>query len=298
MNKKQEIEFQGVDDNVLRGDSFGPENGPVVLLLHGGGQTRHSWNATARILAEKGWHAITLDQRGHGDSDWVKNAHYSHADFALDVAALASQIEKRFGFRPISVGASLGGMASLLAEGDNPGKVFAALVLVDITPRVELTGVERIRDFMVDKIDGGFANLDEAAEAIRKYLPNRKREKNLDSLRKNLRLREDGRYRWHWDPQFWEGSRTVAKFRGELENTMIAASRKLVNPTMLVRGRQSELVSEEHAAEFLTLVPHAKYADISDAGHMVAGDQNDIFAEAVIGFLHQLESAPKAMAKD
>ena len=296
MSERQFIEFQGVDDNVLRGETFGPDSGPVVLLLHGGGQTRHAWNATGRILAQRGWHAISVDQRGHGESDWVKNGHYAHEDFASDVIAISQQIRDRFGFKPIAVGASLGGMASLAAEGRKPGDTLAALVLVDITPRVDISGVERIRDFMVDKMEEGFATLDEAAEAIQNYLPNRKRKKNLDSLGKNLRLHDDGRYRWHWDPRFWEGSRTVATVRDDLARTLIAASKRLTIPTLLVRGRQSELVSEEHVEEFLTLVPHAKYRDISEAGHMVAGDQNDIFASAVIDFLRDLEDAPALAA--
>ena len=296
MVSKNPIEFQGVDNNTLRGDSFGPSDGPVVLLLHGGGQTRHAWNNTGSRLAENGWHAITIDQRGHGDSDWVENGHYAHEDFATDVIAVCKQIQERFGQKPISVGASLGGMASLAAEGRQPGETLAALVLVDITPRVERSGVERIRDFMVDKMEEGFASLDEAAEAIQQYLPNRKRKKNLESLGKNLRLHDDGRYRWHWDPRFWEGTRNVASAHEDLAQFLADCARSLKIPTLLVRGRQSELVSEEHVEEFLTLVPHAQYADSSEAGHMVAGDRNDVFAEAVIGFLRQLENAPHRAA--
>ena len=60
---------------------------------------------------------------------------------------------------------------------------------------------------------------------------------------------------------------------------------------MLVRGRLSDLVSEETAREFLELQPDARLVDVSDAGHMVAGDRNDVFTEAVAGFLAELPAA-------
>jgi len=287
----KEIAFKGGEDNRLAASQFGDSGHPIVLLLHGGGQTRHSWNPTARRLAEQGWCAITLDQRGHGESEWLKNAHYAHTDFTDDVSAVCAEIEQRFGVKPICVGASLGGMSSLAAEGNKPD-TMSALVLVDITPSVNMDGVSRIRQFMIDKVEEGFESLDEAADAIQKYMPNRKRGRNLEGLRKNLRLHDDGRYRWHWDPNFWMGSRSVGTDRETLRERLTVASKSLRIPTLLVRGRESELVEEEHVAEFLDLAPHAKFADISGAGHMVAGDRNDIFADAVIEFLKTLPNAP------
>ena len=68
---------------------------------------------------------------------------------------------------------------------------------------------------------------------------------------------------------------------------LLAAAKTISAPALLVRGGTAELVSQEDADECLTLVPHAKYVDVSDAGHMVAGDRNDIFAAAVIDFLEQ-----------
>ena len=56
-------------------------------------------------------------------------------------------------------------------------------------------------------------------------------------------------------------------------------------PTLLIRGRLSDLVSTETAAEFLEMVPHAEYVDLADAHHMVAGDRNDAFTESVSEFL-------------
>jgi pimeloyl-ACP methyl ester carboxylesterase len=63
------------------------------------------------------------------------------------------------------------------------------------------------------------------------------------------------------------------------------AARGLSIPTLLVRGRMSDLLSQEGADEFLAQVPHSQFVDISGAGHMVAGDRNDHFTRAVLDFL-------------
>ena len=279
--------FAGASGNRLMADVFG-ERGPAVLLLHGGGQTRHAWRKTAARLAENGWTAYALDQRGHGDSEWVADGAYAFADFAADAAAVADALAARSGERPAVVGASLGGIAALLAEGEaeksGRGSIFAQLVLVDVTPRVDAAGVDKIQGFM--RAHGeGFGSVAEAAEAVAKYLPHRPRPRSQQGLKKNLRLYPDGRWRWHWDPRFLDGPRGVASNRQGLEGTLIAAARGIAIPALLVRGGASELVQEAHAKEFLELVPHADYVDVAQARHMVAGDSNENFSAAVLKFL-------------
>jgi non-heme chloroperoxidase len=265
----------------LRADAWGVEGAPPVVLLHGGGQTRHAWGGTARALAEEGWTAIAVDQRGHGESEWAPDGDYSFDAFADDVAALARSSAQP----PVLVGASLGGIASLLAVGEG-GARARALVLVDIAPRFELDGAQRIVDFMHARPEG-FASLEEAADAVAAYLPHRERPRDLSGLAKNLRRERDGRWRWHWDPRFMARDRPRLADAGFPER-LDAAARALRVPTLLVRGRLSDLLSEEGARHFLALVPHARYADVSDAGHMVAGDRNDRFTEAVRRFLREL----------
>jgi pimeloyl-ACP methyl ester carboxylesterase len=112
----QQIELTGADGNRLVADVFGDAGRPA-LLFHGGGQTRHAWDATGSRLAEVGLQAWSVDQRGHGDSDWVEAGGYRFEDFGRDVVALSDRIADEAGHRPIAIGASLGGIASLLAEG-------------------------------------------------------------------------------------------------------------------------------------------------------------------------------------
>ncbi len=273
----------------LAADAYGTETDPPVVLLHGGGQTRHSWDHTARRLGSAGWYALTVDLRGHGDSDWSPDGDYQFERFAEDVRSIAAALPSK----PALVGASLGGMASLLAVGESDDDIASGLVLVDIAPRVELAGVARIRAFMRQGLDG-FADLESAADAIASYNPHRPRPNDLSGLKKNLRLHDDGRWYWHWDPAFMAlqepdepGLDGLPSRRMVQSERLEAAARRLRLPTLLVRGGSSDLLSEEGVAAMLALVPHAKHVDVAGAGHMVAGDRNDRFNAAVIEFLEQ-----------
>jgi pimeloyl-ACP methyl ester carboxylesterase len=280
------VTFTGASGNALVGEITGSD-GPPVLLLHGGGQTRHAWRKTNEVVARLGRVAYAVDQRGHGDSEWVSDGAYDFRDFAADAKALAETLTRQTGTKPVAVGASLGGIASMVAVGAY-GQIFEALVLVDITPRVDLDGVAKVQGFMREHAQEGFATVEEAADAVAAYLPHRPRPRSNEGLKKNLRQRADGRWYWHWDPRFLDGRRRVGPGGGEIEEMIVEAARKIRMPTLLVRGASSELVQEKHARDFLELVPHATYVDVTGARHMVAGDRNDQFANAIKSFLSRL----------
>jgi non-heme chloroperoxidase len=262
----------------LAGDAWpGRDDLPPVLLLHGGGQTRHSWARTAQRLSGAGRPALALDLRGHGDSQWAPDRDYTLDAFVADVLAVIDTLDRP----PVLVGASLGGMTALQLAGEHPGAV-EGLVLVDIVVDSAPAGVQRILDFMSAKPDG-FGDLEEAADAIAAYNPNRPRPTSLDGLRKNLRLGDDGRWRWHWDPAFLE-IRDEPQRRAD-RTRLRAAARALTIPTAIVRGARSDVVSDEGLASMLALVPHAEVIDVQAAGHMVAGDDNDVFAGRLEAFL-------------
>lgn len=271
----------GANEVELIGDAYGDPSHPSVLLLHGGGQTRHSWGTTAATLAARGFYAVSADLRGHGDSEWDPDGDYAFSTFQTDTEAWCELLE-----RPAIVGASMGGLAALWTEGTRAarGQVPAgrAVVLVDIAHRSEPEGVQRIIDFMTGRPDG-FESVEEAADAVAGYLTHRPRPTNLAGLQRNLRLGADGRYRWHWDPRFMDRGRRP---RSSTDFEMFADhARRLTVPVLLIRGRMSDVVSDEAAREFQQLVPHAQYVDVGDAHHMVAGDQNDVFTDAVVSFL-------------
>ncbi len=254
----KKIMFQGSERNALQASLWAPEGAGrprVALLLHGGGQTRHAWDKTGLALSRIGWTAIALDQRGHGDSAWIDSAAYSFADYGRDVVAVAGQIATQFGAKPVAIGASLGGIASLASFALTPAPVLAGLVLVDIIPKMDPKGVAHIQGFMRARAREGFASVEEAADAIAAYLPHRPRPRSLAGLAKNLRLHADGRWRWHWDPRFLWACPSVhrlgkprAKARGGGACIARAAAAR-------ARGRQRACFAEKPSSRLCRMVP-------------------------------------------
>lgn len=276
------LRFDLPNGMTIAADALGDPSGQPVLFLHGGGQTRHAWGGSAEALAKAGFYAICMDHRGHGQSGWAGPDQYKLEHFVGDLFGVLEQLPDK----PVLVGASLGGITSLLAETAQEESVAKAVILVDVTPRLETEGVDRIIDFMRGGTDG-FASIEEAADAVARYLPHRERPKDLSGLAKNLRQMDDGRYYWHWDPAMlktWERDKYTEDDDRELKERL-SEVRNLSIPTLLIRGRLSDIVSTDTANEFLQMVPHAEYVDLADAHHMVAGDRNDAFTDAILQFL-------------
>lgn len=265
----------------LVGDEGGPPGAPTVVLLHGGGQTRHSWSGTMQSLVAAGYHVRNYDARGHGDSDWSDAGDYDLSDRVDDLRAVLSDCNSPFAI----VGASLGGATGLhaVAEGMRP----AALVLVDIVPEPEPEGIARIVNFMRGHANG-FATLDEAVDAVAAYNPSRPRPRDPSGLMRNLRLRDDGRLYWHWDPRTVAGRDEIGRedgFHTVVQRSAEIVARQTTTPLLLVRGLASDVVSEAGVAALRAQAPRLEVVDVGGAGHMVAGDRNDVFAQGVIEFL-------------
>lgn len=260
----------------LATDTWGKDNHQPVLFLHGGGQNRYSWGETAQAVASNGFQAITVDLRGHGESDYASDGDYRVECFVDDIEAFVAKLP----VAPIIVGASLGGIISLILAGERKIPV-KGIVLVDVTPRVADEGVERIVSFM-RKHQDGFDSLEEAARAISTYLPHRKRIVDTSGLSKHLCKKNDGRYYWHWDPCLLD----TLDLEDDEDGQRLFRSAKLVDvPLLLLRGVLSDVVTEEIVEEFLNAVPQAKCINIKEAAHTVAGDSNTVFTNAVLSFL-------------
>lgn len=279
----QTVRFRGIDELTLVADEWNRDadtaaDKPTILMLHGGGQNRHSWKNTGQILANAGFHVVALDSRGHGDSDRSPTANYSLETLTGDTLQVIYQIG-----RPVAlIGASMGGLTSLPVAHEAGPELVTKLVLVDVVPRFEKSGSARIRDFMFGGIDG-FASLEEAADAVAAYLPHRTRPRSVEGLKKNLRL-HDGKWFWHWDPAFLTAPGDDPFERAEmLEHAAIS----LEIPILLIRGKLSDVVSTEGVQDFLQKVPGAQFVELSDAGHTAAGDDNDAFTDAVVQFVRQ-----------
>ncbi len=282
--------YRGADGGRLVATVYGTAQ-RSALLLHGGGQTRHAWRKTGLALASS-WQVIALDQRGHGASDWASDGAYAFPDFARDAQAVARQIGAETGLKPVVIGASLGGIAALLALDDPADPLFSALCMVDIVPQMNPAGVDTIQGFMRARAAEGFASVKEAADAVAAYLPHRPRPASLDGLRRNLRHDPDGRWRWHWDPRFLDGPRSVNAEWDTVRDTLMRQAAQLAIPGLLVRGAFSELVTDEAAQEFLVVARTMTSVNVAKARHMVAGDSNDDFIAAISDFLSAITPLP------
>jgi pimeloyl-ACP methyl ester carboxylesterase len=279
--------FVGANHIDLVGDVGGDPAAPTVILLHGGGQTRHSWHGAMQELIRRGYCVINLDARGHGDSQWATDGEYNLEVLAEDLQRIIATLPSK----PVLVGASMGGATALYLIGTHAEPIASALVLVDIVPQLNPEGADKIGSFMRGNANG-FANLEEAAAAVTAYNPHRPRPQDNNGLMKNLRLREDGRLYWHWDPRMVQSqSRAEPPVFKEILNQ--AASRVRV-PTLLVRGSKSNIVTDDGVADLKHHLPQLEVFDVGGAGHMVAGDKNDAFNQGVFDFLrrHLPSNAP------
>jgi len=132
------VDYTGFGGVRLAAESFGSGDDPVVLLLHGGGQTRAAWTEAAIALAESGRHAIALDLRGHGDSEWPTDGRYDLDAYVGDVRAVLAEL----GSRPVIVAASLGGWIATAALGEGDAHLATGLVLIDSPPHMDATDTE------------------------------------------------------------------------------------------------------------------------------------------------------------
>lgn len=266
-----------VDDGIeLVADVAGNLAAPCVVLMHGGGQTRFSWQGAMEQLVENGYRVINFDARGHGESDWAGEGGYGLSRHARDLEQVIDRVEG-----PVAlVGASLGGATALRAMAD--GMRPSAVVLVDIVPRPDPSAVQRIRDFMLGSPEG-FPSIEHVADAIAAYNPNRSRPVDFNGLMRNLRVREDGRLRWHWDPAFL--GRAIPTELAELHETIEGARAAADVPVLLIRGLSSDVVTDGGLEELRQVLPALEVFDVPGAGHMVAGDRNDVFNQGMIRFL-------------
>ncbi|MBA3055656.1 MAG: alpha/beta hydrolase [Sphingomonadales bacterium] len=270
--------FAGDGGRRLAATLHGSDTGTPVVMLGGMGQTRHSWDRAARRIAATGRRAITLDFRGHGESDRAPDGDYSYPRQAADIAAIVAQIGRPI----ILVGASLGGKLGLAAASLDGPDVICGLVLVDSVPRSNPQGISNVaRTFKAGR--EGYDTLDEAAAELAR---NRGREPEpgaAEKLRRNMRQTPDGRWRWHWDQSYTDPRHKLGLGEGTawLDRTIPG----LTIPVLLARCELSDVVSDEGAAALQAIVPQMEVETILGARHMLVGDDNEIFADVLLEWL-------------
>jgi len=255
---------------------WGSAEKPPLVLLHGVGQTCHTWDLFAAAMAPY-FHVMAFDQRGHGDTDWAADKDYSRKTMVSDVLAFTRALGlDRF----FLTGMSMGGANSLSFTANHPERV-EALVVVDIGPRVETKGVQHIRDFMTTYRE--FNNLEEAVQVIHRYNPRR----SLEVIRQftvvyNLKQLPEGKWTWKYDPYFSDGHRRVDVKQMQTELTAEVA--KIRCPTLVVKGGESDVFSLDGARSLQEAIPDSEFALVPGAGHSVMGDNPPGFEAAVRAF--------------
>lgn len=274
------LRLNSSDGLTLAARTGGDPGDPCVLLLPGFGQTAAAWDKAAKALVAAGRYVVTVDLRGHGESDWAPSRRYELGDIVQDVVALIRQLPSK----PAVVGANLGGLAALAAVGESDEPLASALVLIDAAPRMAREGLDRMGTLMTMDADG-FATVAEAVRVIADHLPVGQ-QIDVEEVKRHLRRSDDGRFRWHVDPAY-HGFKVDACGRRAAHDRFASAAAALDIPTLVVRGERSAKIDQKSIYAFRELVPHAEFVDIPGAGDAIIGGRNDVFDAAILEFLER-----------
>lgn len=282
---------------------WGRVGAPKVFCLHGGGQTAYMFEEIGAALADR-FHLLAPDLPSHGDSADIDGSAVTAADLpeGLDVpadgvaigpVAIALSLPpllEHFGIASTHVvGASLGGMAGLILASHQPDLV-RSITLIDVGPQLQPEGVRKIIDFM--RAHESFASLEDAAAEIGAYLPQRKNVRP-ESLTRNLRQRNDGRWVWKhgFGRRFRQAEAEGAALTHPADNldallaTVRAAAVQVRCPVLVLRGEESDVLSDDGAQAAVDLIPDARMEVVEKAGHLAAGDNPHSTVRLIEGFL-------------
>jgi pimeloyl-ACP methyl ester carboxylesterase len=263
---------------------WGRAEAPPIVLLHGGHQSAHSWDLVSLHLAER-YRVLALDQRGHGDSEWVRDVTYSNHEMSLDAEAFIAAMGLR---RPVLVGHSMGGRNSMLLMRRNQALLRAA-VIVDVGPELSERGRIAIAGFVQENQE--FDDLEHFVSNVRKYDPYRSREHIERTVKYNMLQRADGKFVSKCDSN--PRRLGIVRGSGPLENITLEDAGRLDLPVLLVRGANSNILAADAAERFAAALPHGRLVTVPDCGHNVHGQNTKGFIGALGGFLETI-TAPVA----
>jgi pimeloyl-ACP methyl ester carboxylesterase len=256
-------------DVVLRGMRFhyldwGNQGKRVVLFLHGGGLNAHTFDLVCLALRVD-YHCLSLDQRGHGDSEWSPVVDYEISTHAADLAAFVERLELR---DFVLVGMSMGGLNAIQYVGDHAAET-AALVLIDTGPEMQSAGGERIRQFLSQP--GELDSVEDFVARALEFNPRRDEQLLRRSLLHNLRRTPEGKWTWKWDPRPRIRGIDSARW-AERRARLWEDVERVTCPTLVVRGAQSDVFSAENAAMLVRRLQDGRTVEVDDSGHTVQGD--------------------------
>lgn len=279
-------EFTTPEGISLATDIAGDPWKPRLIFVHGGGQSRRSWRRALRNMAISGFSVVSFDLRGHGESAWSTDGDYTLEAHVRDLTAIVRAMPSR----PSLIGASLGGRVALETAARLGPELVKGLVLVDLTPKLHPAGMQRVQNFLKISMNG-FDTIEDAAAVLEKYAE-RQIGHNYFRLRNSIRTDLDGRIYWRWDPQ---AATEKSLARPDIEDLLTDAASRLQIPTLLVRGTESDLVTDDCVAHFRQTLPSAEVVDIAGGGHLMKTQDLTVFCEATIDFLKRANVVPVAV---
>jgi pimeloyl-ACP methyl ester carboxylesterase len=261
--------------------TWGEPARPAVVMLHGFGQSAHTWRRVARHLTDR-YFVVAPDARGHGDSDWATDGDYGQIAMRDDVGRLAGALElSRF----VLVGMSMGGISALRFAAQNPDRL-PGLVVIDVSPTVEEEGATQLADFFSDRLE--FDDLDDLVAYVRRFNPERSPEALRATLPANLRTLPDGRLGWKWDPALLGEPGSRLRERKAQMDELWAGVARITCPTLIVQGQSSSILRRENAERLARVIRQGRFVAIGGAGHTVQGDRPQDLASVVAEFLSEI----------
>ena len=261
--------------------TWGTPSQPVLVLLHGGGQSAHTWHRVAARLQDR-YYVVAPDARGHGDSAWAADRVYTIDALREDLRGFAGNL----GLADfVLIGMSLGGMTALSYAGSY-GATLRGLVVIDIAPQIEPAGRDRIVGFLTGRQT--FTSVEEAVDYAHAFNPRRDRATLHQTLPRNLRTLPDGQLRWKWDPAFLRMADTAEPAARSGLADLQAAAARVSCPALVIHGAESDILSRSAGEQLAWTLPHGQFVSIDGAGHGVQGDNPHRLSETLEQFLTRI----------
>ena len=231
---------------------WGNAQAQPMVLLHGLQDCARSWDLFAAAMSPE-YHVLALDHRGHGDSDWAAATRYRLRDYIADVEALVDQLRLQ---RILLIGHSAGGRNAFMYAISHPETV-EALVVVDIDPDAINLESQAMFQRAHDEPDD-WESLGAVVERLRSEQPGSTQEVLVHQATNMTRELPGGRRAWKWDRKL-----LAAYERPDLW----AQWSQISSPTLIVRGRQSNLLTHEVSVQMREAIPRVRLAELEGGGH-------------------------------
>lgn len=249
------------------------ESAPIVLV-HGLCSHAHYWDFFACDMMDK-YRLIALDQRGHGDSDWAES--YGPRYYIPDLEGFIEGLKlPEFTL----IGHSMGGINAIIYAAMHPDQV-KGLVIVDIGPEINSAGRDRMERERLSEPDE-FLSEEEAIT----YMKNMEPRQSVDFIKHQVKyaLRTDDK------------GKLIFKYDKKLEATELRSPTwlweyvdQIICPTLLLRGKESDMLSEEVSRHILERLASGYLIVIDGAAHGIPGDNLKAFEAAIRDFLSRIE---------